>query len=169
MNVIMLLFLLPAFVYLSDVIGRRNLMRYSGFATAIIAIPIFWLLVNPMQLVGIIIAQIILCIFHAAFVAPHAAFVVELFNTKARYSGAAVNVGIGEILGGFTPFIALILVYKTGDFRLPALCLVVSGLLGGIAATFAKLTTDKVSVDDTGLKDVVASGNTRPVAQQHAT
>lgn len=45
-------------------------------------------------------------IAQAAIYGPVAAFMSELFDTRARYTGAGVSYQLAAIIGGFTPLIA---------------------------------------------------------------
>jgi metabolite-proton symporter len=86
----------------SDRMGRRTLVL-SGCGAAIIWGPAMFLLLdtrNPV-LMGIALTGALL-IMGACF-GPMAAFLPELFDTRFRYSGAALGYSLGGVLGGAVP------------------------------------------------------------------
>lgn len=93
------------FAYLSDRVGRKRVLISGSFACMVVAFPILALLGSgslSLVLTGYAIGNIA----QAAIYGPVAAYVSELFDTRARYTGAGVSYQLGAIIGGFTPLIA---------------------------------------------------------------
>jgi MFS family permease len=112
--VIALLLGAPFFVFwgwLSDRIGRRWIMT-SGFFLAVVSYwPVFtWLGVakdNPVILCGLVWYMVILV---TMVYGPIAAFLVELFPARIRYSSLSLPYHVGNgVFGGGVPFIATLL------------------------------------------------------------
>ena len=109
-----LLFGAPFFIlfgWLSDKVGRRNIMT-AGFALAVLTyIPVFtWLGTykeNPVILTLLVFYMVILV---TMVYGPIAAFLVELFPAKIRYSSMSLPYHVGNgVFGGGVPFIATLL------------------------------------------------------------
>lgn len=106
-----LLFGAPMFVvfgWLSDKIGRKPIMIGAMVLAVITLIPAFQLLLsnkdNPV-IVTIIIFYLILLV--TAVYGPIAAFLVEFFPAKIRYSSMSLPYHVGNgVFGGGVPFIA---------------------------------------------------------------
>jgi MFS family permease len=66
---------------------------------------------------------------HAAMYGPQAAFISELFSTRARYSGASLGYQIAGVLGGaLAPIISIALLDRF-DSALPVSLYVLAGLV----------------------------------------
>jgi MHS family shikimate/dehydroshikimate transporter-like MFS transporter len=109
-------FTLPAFGALSDRIGRRELIMASVVIMALFAFPYFWLVntgIGPVILLAMVLA---LAVFQSGAYAPQSAFIPELFDTRIRYSGAALGYNLATmIFGGTSPFIATALFAWAGE------------------------------------------------------
>jgi MFS family permease len=96
------------FGWLSDRIGRRSIM-ISGFLLAVITyIPVFTAFTtykdNPVILTLLVYYMVILV---TMVYGPIAAFLVEIFPAKIRYSSMSMPYHIGNgVFGGGVPFIA---------------------------------------------------------------
>jgi len=104
------------FGWLSDQIGRRNIMT-AGFALAVITYwPVFtWFTTfrdNPFVLCLLVLYLVILV---TMVYGPIAAFLVELFPAKIRYSSMSMPYHIGNgWFGGGVPFIGTAITQATG-------------------------------------------------------
>jgi metabolite-proton symporter len=106
--------LIPAFGALSDRVGRRPVYAAGAVAAAAWAFAFFPLLDTENRAV-IVFATVVALATHAAMYGPQAAFIVELFSTRLRYSGASMGYQIAGILGGaLAPIISIRLVQATG-------------------------------------------------------
>jgi MFS family permease len=101
---------------LSDRIGRRNIMTL-GFALAVVSYwPVFtWMAAvkDSPFLLGILVLYMVILV--TMVYGPIAAFLVELFPAKIRYSSMSLPYHIGNgVFGGGVPFIGGIIVTATG-------------------------------------------------------
>ncbi|MGH3098789.1 MAG: MFS transporter [Streptosporangiales bacterium] len=107
---------LPIFGALSDRVGRRRLILVSAIVMGIVAFPYFWVL-NAGGAALIILAMVFyLAVFQSAAYAPQSSFIPELFDTRVRYSGAALGYNLATmVFGGTAPFIATALFSAAGQ------------------------------------------------------
>ncbi|HEY9561458.1 MAG TPA: MFS transporter [Anseongella sp.] len=135
--VIALLFGTPFFIFfgrLSDKIGRKAIMMTGLLAACILYYPLFrgmhavsvsqatgfaedgkvlLSMAGIWMMGGLIFVQVVLV---TMVYGPIAAFLVELFPTKIRYTSMSLPYHIGNgIFGGLTPFIAASVVAATGN------------------------------------------------------
>ncbi|HXP92676.1 MAG TPA: MFS transporter [Candidatus Binatia bacterium] len=102
---------------LSDRIGRRNIM-VAGFALAVLTyIPVFKAMqanaANPVMLTILVFYMVILV---TMVYGPIAAFLVELFPARIRYTSLSLPYHIGNgVFGGLVPLISTSLVVATGN------------------------------------------------------
>ena len=123
----------PLFIYfgsLSDRIGRKQIML-GGMALAVITyIPIYGLMAsfaptsgqlflfpyigyNPVALSILVFIQVV---YVTMVYGPIAAFLVELFPTKIRYTSMSLPYHIGNgVFGGLVPIIGLLMIQATGN------------------------------------------------------
>jgi MFS family permease len=103
---------------LSDRIGRKKIMMAGNLIAALSYYPIYHAMktysapVNPVMLTLLIFVQVL---FVTMVYGPIAAFLVEAFPAKIRYTSLSLPYHIGNgWFGGFTPLIATAVVAKTG-------------------------------------------------------
>ena len=112
----------PLFVFfgsLSDRIGRKKIMLAGNLLAAILYVPIYHLMklysspVNPVMLTLLVFVQVV---FVTMVYGPIAAFLVEAFPARIRYTSLSLPYHFGNgWFGGFLPIIATSLVAKTGN------------------------------------------------------
>ena len=112
----------PAFVIfgaLSDRIGRKRIMMLGNLLAAFCYFFLYrgitWAAhpLNPAAIVVLIVIQIV---FAAMITGPVAAFLVESFPAKVRYTSMSLPYHFGNgWFGGFLPLIATALVARTGN------------------------------------------------------
>jgi MFS family permease len=139
------------FGWLSDNIGRRNIMT-TGFVLAVITFwPVFtWFGTfrdNPVMLT---ILALYLVILVTMVYGPIAAFLVELFPARIRYSSMSMPYHIGNgWFGGGVPFIGTAIAQGTG-IALGALFypMVVSAIGVVVSLGFIRESTHKIRIWD---------------------
>ena len=112
----------PLFVYfgsLSDRIGRKKIMLTGNLLAALLYVPIYHLMkvysapVNPVMLTLLVFVQVV---FVTMVYGPIAAFLVEAFPARIRYTSLSLPYHFGNgWFGGFLPIIATSLVATTGN------------------------------------------------------
>ena len=112
----------PLFVFfgsLSDRIGRKKIMMAGNLLAAILYIPIYHAMkaysspVNAVMLTLLVFVQVV---FVTMVYGPIAAFLVEAFPAKIRYTSLSLPYHFGNgWFGGFLPIIATSLVARTGN------------------------------------------------------
>ena len=112
----------PLFVVfgsLSDRIGRKRIMMAGNLLAAISYYPIYHAMksfsdpVHPVVLTALVFVQVI---FVTMVYGPIAAFLVESFPAKIRYTSMSLPYHFGNgWFGGFLPLIATAVVAKTGN------------------------------------------------------
>ena len=112
----------PAFVIfgsLSDRIGRKRLMMLGNLLAGLCYFFVYRGItmashpLNPVVIVALIVIQII---FAAMITGPVAAFLVESFPARVRYTSMSLPYHFGNgWFGGFLPLIATALVARTGN------------------------------------------------------
>ena len=110
----------PFFIFfgsLSDKIGRKKIIMAGCILAAISYIPLYSAMVrfqsNPVMLTIFVFVQVL---FVTMVYGPIAAFLVEIFPTRIRYTSMSLPYHIGNgVFGGLTPFIASSVVAATGN------------------------------------------------------
>jgi len=112
----------PLFVFfgwLSDRIGRKKIMMAGNLLAALSYYPIYHAMksysdpVQPVILTALVFVQVI---FVTMVYGPIAAFLVEAFPAKIRYTSMSLPYHFGNgWFGGFLPLIATAVVAKTGN------------------------------------------------------
>ncbi|MEX1185622.1 MAG: MFS transporter [Gemmatimonadaceae bacterium] len=104
---------------LSDKIGRKKVMMAGNLLAALSYIPIYMAMkhfadpVNPVMLTALVLLQVV---FVTMVYGPIAAFLVEAFPAKIRYTSLSLPYHFGNgWFGGFLPLIATALVARTGN------------------------------------------------------
>lgn len=110
----------PFFVFfgwLSDKVGRKKIITLGCLLGATTLYPIYVgiaTFANPLNFPALVALVVLLMIYTSMVYGPLAAFLVELFPAKIRYTSLSVPYHIGNgLFGGFTPLIATALVLTT--------------------------------------------------------
>ncbi len=104
---------------LSDTLGRKKIMMAGCLLAALTYVPIYMGMskfANPLNPVMLTVLVLIQVIYVTMVYGPIAAFLVELFPAKIRYTSMSLpyHLGNGEF-GGFTPLIASAIVAYSGN------------------------------------------------------
>jgi MFS family permease len=117
-----LLLLLPVVVLagaVSDRVGRKPLMMAGVMLGALTLYPIYRgiaYFANPMQPGALTLLVFLQMVPLAIVFGPYAAFLVETFPARIRYTAMSLPFNIGNgWFGGFLPLIATAIVNRTGD------------------------------------------------------
>jgi MFS family permease len=112
----------PLFVFfgsLSDRIGRKKIMMTGNLLAALLYVPIYHAMklysapANVVVLTGLVFVQVV---FVTMVYGPIAAFLVEAFPAKIRYTSLSLPYHFGNgWFGGFLPLISTWIVGRTGN------------------------------------------------------
>ena len=112
----------PLFVFfgsLSDRIGRKKIMMTGNLLAALFYVPIYHamkLYSNPVNAVALTALVFVQVVFVTMVYGPIAAFLVEAFPARIRYTSLSLPYHFGNgWFGGFLPIIATSLVVATGN------------------------------------------------------
>ncbi|MEU5871003.1 MFS transporter [Glycomyces sp. NPDC047369] len=106
---------IPLWGALSDRIGRRAVTLVGAVGMAVWAF-VFFGLVDSGEFGTVTLSVTVGLLFHGAMYGPQAAFVSELFDTRVRYSGAAIGSQLASIVAGaLAPIIAVKLLSDYGS------------------------------------------------------
>jgi len=138
----------PAFVIfgaLSDRIGRKRIMMLGNLLAAV---SYFFLYrgiesaTHPMNAPVIVLMIVIQIVFAAMITGPVAAFLVESFPAKVRYTSMSLPYHLGNgWFGGFLPLIATALVARTGN--------IYAGLIYPSAIALMTFIVGSITLDET--------------------
>jgi MFS transporter, MHS family, shikimate and dehydroshikimate transport protein len=136
---------IPAFGWLSDVVGRKAMFYAASVFAAAFAFPMFWLLDtrDPQTItLTIVVAIVFGQLIGFSVGAP---WYSEMFAARTRYSGASLGFQIGAaISGGLTPFAAASLMAWTGGATWPiSVYLIALAVITFIATAAAPETAGK--------------------------
>jgi MHS family proline/betaine transporter-like MFS transporter len=126
-SMLVLLFFIPFFGYMSDKINRKYIMFAGASCLLIFFYPIFLLFLSgPFNL---LFGQMLLALFIAMFVAPISATTAEMFSTFTRYSGLSIGLNFGaSFFGGTSPLLASYLVQSSGFAVMPCVYPILTAL-----------------------------------------
>ncbi|MCI2422220.1 glycine betaine/L-proline transporter ProP [Saccharopolyspora sp. K220] len=128
---------------LSDRVGRRPVVLVGCGLLVVFAVPSFLLVqmggVLPV-FAGVALQGLMLLCFNSTLPSTLPA----LFPTRVRYGGLSIAFNISVALfGGTTPLVSEALIAETGSKIIPAVLLVVAGLVGGVAMWFTHESAGK--------------------------
>lgn len=100
---------------ISDKVGDTTQLKMSIIVLVILILPICYLISGSLSLFKIYLYMIILSTLSASIVSCASSYILRLFPVSFRYSGFAISESIGNVLGGITPFMMLLIssLFKT--------------------------------------------------------
>jgi len=123
----------PLFGWLSDRIGRKPLLLVCCVVFALLAYPLFRLILESRSFYTIMAIQIFFNIFIASFSGAAPATLCELFPTKSRTTLLSIGYSLATaIFGGFAPFIATWLIDRTGSPIAPTYYVIAAAVISGV-------------------------------------
>jgi MFS family permease len=151
----------PLFVFfgsLSDRIGRKKIMMAGNLLAALLYVPIYHAMkyysspVNAVALTALVFVQVV---FVTMVYGPIAAFLVEAFPAKIRYTSLSLPYHFGNgWFGGFLPIIATSLVARTGNIyaglAFPIVVALITFVVGSIMLRDQHNESIWAEVHDTG-------------------
>ncbi len=128
--------LVPIGGWVSDVVGRKNCLRWGALGFLLLSYPLYQLIVQG-SLQSFIIAESIFVVLAACFQGPIPAFVLEQLPTRVRYSTSAVGYNVSySLFGGTAPLFASYIVELTGNKAMPGLYLMLGACIALIAISY---------------------------------
>ncbi|GAA1957050.1 MFS transporter [Amycolatopsis minnesotensis] len=127
------LVLVPAFGRLSDRVGRRPVLIGAGIALFVLATPAYLLMGTG--LAGTWIGGLVLGVVLAAILGTYAVWSAEIFPTRTRQGGLSIAYNLtAALFAGTVPYLMTVLISATGSTLVPGPYLMVSAVIGLIAA-----------------------------------
>lgn len=134
-----------AFIFLSGIAsdrwGRRTMLIAASVLFMVLTVPAFAIL-DGAGFVTIVFVQIALGALLTLNDGTLPSFLAEIFPTRVRYSGFAISFNLANaIFGGTAPFVATLLISRTGTNLAPAWYLVAAAAVSLIAVLAARETS----------------------------
>lgn len=135
---------IPCFAWLADRYGRRRIYVTGALIGCACAVPFFMALDSRNIFLIFFFAIMLGNIAHDMIVSVQQPMFTELFGTAYRYSGAGVGYQVASVVGGgFTPFIAVLLVqFMDGSWHAVAAYLAIGCLLSAMVGMTMKAKAD---------------------------
>ncbi|MBV9120602.1 MAG: MHS family MFS transporter [Chloroflexi bacterium] len=132
--------------HLSDRIGRKPIMMAGFILAAVTYYPIYQAMAafsKPVNLPMLSLLVFVQMVYVTMVYAPIAAFLIELFPARIRYTSMSVPYHLGNgWFGGFLPLIATSVVAGTANIYAGLLFPIIVALVSFVVAFFAKETKD---------------------------
>ncbi|MHC6594052.1 MFS transporter [Arthrobacter sp. C152] len=122
---------LPAAGYLSDAIGRKRTMLISSIGCALTLFGYLWAISTTDILLIAVFAFANMTLFFSCYNGVWTSFFAEQFPAPVRFTGMAVSNQLGNLLAGFAPMVAAMLLVKSPSGWVPV------AVFGALAAAIA--------------------------------
>jgi MHS family proline/betaine transporter-like MFS transporter len=124
----------------SDRFGRRTVLVTASTLFVLFTVPAFMLL-DGAGFLTVVLIQVVLGAMLTLNDGTLPSFLAEMFPTRVRYSGFAVSFNLANaIFGGTAPFVATLLISKTGSTIAPAWYVVAAAVVSGVAVLASRET-----------------------------
>ncbi len=125
----------------SDRYGRKTMLILASVLFIVATVPAFMLL-DGASLLTVMLIQIVLGAMLTLNDGTLPSFLAEMFPTRVRYTGFAVSFNLANaIFGGTAPFIATLLISRTGSDVAPAWYLVAAAAVSLVAVLASRETS----------------------------
>src|SRR5437763_12515176 len=132
---------------LSDKIGRLKIMIAGNLIAAITYLPIYHAMKNTTSMVVLTLLVFVQVIYVTMVYGPIAAFLIEAFPARIRYTSFSLPYHIGNgWFGGTLPFIASLLVAKTGNIYAGLYWVMAVALMTFIVGSIALSESHRVEI-----------------------
>lgn len=130
---------IPLFAHLSDRTGWRTIYVLGSLVAAAGAFPFFLALESGSFVLVVVAAVVLINVAHDMAVSVQQPLITQMFGSAHQNTGAGVGYQVASaIAGGFTPFVAMLLLSWAGDRWWPvATYLLVGSLVSAAVAAFA--------------------------------
>jgi MHS family proline/betaine transporter-like MFS transporter len=137
-GLLLLMLAIPYFGHLSDKYGRKPFLLACCLAFIVLPYPAFSIMVGGASIVTILLIQLMIGLTIALFSGAGPAAISEIFPTRTRSAYMSTGYALAvAIFGGFAPFIATLLIDKTGSPISPVYYVIIAAMVS--AAVIASL------------------------------
>lgn len=129
-----LVIFIPLFGWLGDQIGAKKILGGVCVSFMILAWPLYSWLIESRDIMALATLQVIFsCLMGAAY-GTLPILVTKAFPAPVRYTAAGVSFNVCvAVFGGTAPYVVTSLINSTQNLFIPAIAIVLVGLLAGIA------------------------------------
>jgi MFS family permease len=162
---------------MSDRIGRKKIMMTGCLVAAITYIPIYWMMMQlatpppagspatatatNVNMIGLIALIFIQVVYVTMVYGPIAAFLVELFPARIRYTSLSLPYHVGNgVIGGLVPFMSTYIVAETGNPLAGLAYPIIIALITLVVGSLFLPETNKVQIWDEVRDEEVADTRT---------
>jgi MFS family permease len=153
---------IPAAGYLSDVFGRKRLMLISCVGCGTSVFGYLWAISTTNVAMIALFAFINMTLFFTCYNGVWTSFFPEQFSAPVRFSGMAVSNQLGNLLAGFAPLVAAVLLRSGPAGWLPVAIFAAIATAIAAVAVSGMLETSKVPTELLGGQRAIDLTSERP-------